>query len=153
MELQPDDARYWSGFGQACVRLGREKAAFGAFVAAADLAPLDVQIIDEITEGLCFLGREEDARSVLMAARFRLGHDAELEQLWNRFRFLQLHRTQQAARRRQALEEGEASVLAFVPATTSSDEPKGEPGILRRDRYSRSMPHSAQKSDSKRVRE
>ena len=145
LELKPDEARYWSGYGQICLRLGREKASLGAFVAAADLAPMDVEVIDEIADGLCFLGREEDARSVLMAARFRLGHHAELEQLWNRFRFLELHRKQQATKRRKALEDGEAIILAFVPSTEPS-EPKdeGEPGgILRNDRFSRPTPHSA----------
>jgi tetratricopeptide (TPR) repeat protein len=141
LELQPDNARYWSGYGQICLRLGREKAAFGAFIAAADLAPMETDIIDEIIDGLCFLGREEDARSALTAARFRLGHSAELEQLWNRFRFLQLHRQQQAARRRQALADGEAIILPFVPARETR-ETKGEPGILRHDRFSRPAPHS-----------
>jgi tetratricopeptide (TPR) repeat protein len=151
VELLPDEARYWSGYGQICLRMGREKAALGAFIAAADLAPMDFDVIDEVTDGFCFLGREEDARSVLMAARFRLGHNPELEQLWNRFRFLQLHRKQQTSQRRKALAEGEAIVLPFVPATTPS-ESEGEPGILRHDRFSRSTPHSPRrKSDPRRV--
>jgi Flp pilus assembly protein TadD len=140
LEHKPDEARYWAGYGQICLRLGRDKAAYGAFIAAADLAPNSVNVIDEITDGLCFLGKEEDARAVLTAARFRLGHDAELEQLWNRFRFLQLHRKQQAARRRQALAEGEAVILPFVPSKETSG-PKGEPVILRHDRLSRPAPH------------
>ena len=60
LELKPDEARYWSSYGQVCLRLGKEKAAYGAFVAAADLASMDVEVIDEITEGFCFLGREEE---------------------------------------------------------------------------------------------
>jgi len=153
LELKPDEARYWSGFGQICLRLGREKAAFGAFVAAADLAPMDTEIIDEIADGLCFLGRDEDARAVLMAARFRLGHSAELEQLWNRFRFLQLQRTQHAERRREALAQGEAVVLQFVSARAGSEPKASEPGsILRHDRQSRPAPHTQQRSsDPKRV--
>jgi tetratricopeptide (TPR) repeat protein len=142
VELEPDNARYWSGYGQICVRRGKEKSAFGAFVAAADLAPMDLDVLDEVTEGLCFLGREEDARAVLMAARFRLGHTTELEQLWNRFRFLQLHRRQQADRRRKALAAGEAVVIPFVPANKEPSSPEGEPGILRHDRFSRPAPHS-----------
>jgi tetratricopeptide (TPR) repeat protein len=151
LEQKPDEPRYWSGYGQICLRLGKEKAAYGAFVAAADLAPNDVEILDEITDGLCFLGKEEDARSVLTAARFRLGHDAELDQLWNRFRFLQLHRRQQAARRKQAMESGEAVILPFVPSKETSGPPKGEPGILRHDRLSRPAPHSTQLPDPRRV--
>ncbi len=138
LELQPDQAHYWSVYGQICLRLG--KAAFEAFIAAADLAPMEISTIDEITDGLIFLGREEDARSVLTAARFRLGHSTELEQLWNRFRFLQLHRNQQATRRRQAIADGEAIILPFVPAKETS-EPKGQPGILRHDRFSRPAAH------------
>jgi len=152
LELKPDEARYWSGFGQICLRLGREKAAYGAFVAAADLAPMDTAIIDEIADGMCFLGREEDARAVLMAARFRLGHSTELEQLWNRFRFLQLQRTQQAEHRREALANGEAVVLAFVPAKATGEPVVNESGsILRHDRLSRPAPHTQRKSDPKRV--
>lgn len=150
LELKPDEACYWSGYGQICVRLGKEKAAYGAFIAAADLAPMDVAIIDEIADGLCFLGKEEDARSVLIAARFRLGHDAELEKLWNRFRFLQLHREQQTARRSKALADGEAVILPFVP----SKEPRestdtGDPVILRHDRFSKPKPHTTRLNDPK----
>ena len=151
LKLKQDEPRYWSSYGQICLRLGKEKAAYGAFVAAADLAPMDTEVIEEIADGLCFADREEDARSVLMAARFRLGHDAELEGIWNRFRFLQLQRKQQSDRRGRALAEGEAVVLAFVPAKESSGI-KGEPGILRHDRASKPAPHSArQNSDPKRV--
>lgn len=141
LENKPDEARYWSGYGQICLRLGKDKAAYGAFIAAADLAPNEIDIIDEIADGLCFLSREEEARSVLMAARFRLGHAADLERLWNRFRFLELHRKQQAARRSKELAEGAAVILRFVPAKETS-EPKGESGILRYDRPSRPAPHS-----------
>ncbi len=150
LELKPDESRYWSGYGQICLRIGKEKAAYGAFIAAADLAPMDVAIVDEIADGLCFLGKEEDARSVLIAARFRLGHNAELEQLWHRFRFLQLHREQQAARRRQALAEGEAVILPFVPSIQPR-ETKGEPVILRHDRFSRPTPHATRLNDPRRV--
>ena len=143
LENKPDEARYWSGYGQICLRLGKERAAYGAFVAAADLAPNDTDILDEIADGLCFLGKNEDARSVLTAARFRLGHDAELEQLWNRFRFLELHRKQQATKRQKALDEGAAAVLPFVPSKATSGAPKGEPGILRHDRFSQPAPHAA----------
>jgi tetratricopeptide (TPR) repeat protein len=152
LELKPDEASYWSGYGQICLRIGKEKAAYGAFIAAADLAPMDVAIVDEIADGLCFLGKEEDARSVLTAARFRLGHDAELEQLWNRFRFLQLHREQQTARRRQALAEGEAVILPFVPSREARDTSGlGEPIILRHDRFSAPKPHTARLNDPKRA--
>jgi tetratricopeptide (TPR) repeat protein len=151
LELKPDEARYWSGYGQICLRIGREKAAYGAFIAAADLAPMDVAIIDEIADGLCFLGKEEDARSVLIAARFRLGHDSELEQLWNRFRFLQLHRDQQAARRRKALAEGEAVVLPFVPNNEPRETTVDEPVILRHDRFSTPKPHATRLNDPKRA--
>ena len=151
LECKPDEARYWSGYGQICLRLGRERSAYGAFVAAADLAPNDVEILDEIADGLCFLGKEEDARSVLTAARFRLGHDAELEQLWNRFRFLRCsHRRQQTERADKALDSGEAVILPFVPSKETST-PKGEPGILRHDRLSRPTPHSTQLPDPRRV--
>jgi tetratricopeptide (TPR) repeat protein len=153
LEHKPDEPRYWASYGHICLRLAKDKAAYGAFIAATDLAPNDVAVIDEITDGLCFLGKEEDARSVLTAARFRLGHDAELEQLWNRFRFLQLHRQQQAARRRKALAEGEAVILPYVPSKETSG-PKGEPGILRHDRFSRPTPHATRpgiSSDPRRV--
>lgn len=150
LELKPDEARYWSGYGQICVRIGKEKTAYGAFIAAADLAPMDVAIIDEIADGLCFLGKEEDARSVLVGARFRLGHDSELEQLWNRFRFLQLHAEQQSARRLRALAEGEAVILPFIPSREMR-ETVGDPVILRHDRFSAPVPHAAQMNDPRRV--
>jgi len=150
LELVPDEARYWSAFGQSNLRLGREKQAYGAFVAAADLAPMDMAVIHEIVDGLCFLDREDDARSVLMAARFRLGHDSELEQLWERFRFLQVHQKQQTTKQREALEKGEAAILPFVPAKKTSSN-TGEPVILRHDRKSRSTPHLLQMPDPKRA--
>ncbi|MCE9534456.1 MAG: hypothetical protein K8T89_25545 [Planctomycetes bacterium] len=152
LELKPDEARYWSGYGQICLRLGREKQSFGAFAAAADLAPMDLEVVDEIIDGLCFLGREEDARSVLMSARFRFGHSEDLEQLWNRFRFLQLHRKQQASKRRLAMQQGEAVILPFVSSKESTvPKVEGEPGILRFDRGSRPLPHTLRQPDPKRA--
>jgi tetratricopeptide (TPR) repeat protein len=152
LELKPDEARYWSAYGQVCLRVGRERAAYGAFVAAADLAPNQVEVIDEIVDGFCFLGRHDDARATLMAARFRLGHSTELEQLWNRFRFLMARDKQQSLRRREALARGEAVVLPFKLSVEPVEPKQTEGGILRHDRLSRPAPHTRrQNSDSKRV--
>ncbi len=144
IELEPDVAHYWSGYGQVCVRLGWEKAARGAFIAAADLAPINIDTIDEIADGLCFLGRAEDARLVLIAARFRLGHSTEMEQLWSRFQFLKLYTSQQKERRRKAREAHQAVILPFVPGPVAQESAR-HPGILRFDRSSTPAPHNSRK--------
>ena len=142
LENKPDEARYWSGYGQICLRLGKEKGPIKHCCCRRPCTKTVTEILDEIADGLCFLGKDEDARSVLMASRFRLGHDAQLEMLWNRFRFLELHRKQQSSKRRQALEEGSAVILPFVPSKETSGTPKGEPGILRNDCFSFPSPHA-----------
>src|SRR5262249_48071848 len=82
---------------------GRPRPAGGAAGAgvrrAAELAPDAPEVLDRVVEGLCQEGSADEARRLLLAARFRNARDARFQRLWTDFRFRQLHEEQEAARR------------------------------------------------------
>jgi tetratricopeptide (TPR) repeat protein len=142
LELDADQPRYLSDFGLLAVREGQTEDGLAALRQAHKLAGDDPEVLASVTEGLCHAGLAEEARAMLLAARFRNPRDLAIQQLWNDFQYQQLH-AQQAAVRRERLAgspESEPRLLPFVrplPGTT----PAGSGGhILRRDRRGRRGP-------------
>jgi Tfp pilus assembly protein PilF len=126
VRLAPRHAGYLSTFGLLAVRQGREEEGLDALRRAAELAPDSPRVLRRLARGLSLLDRGEEARSVLLAARFRNGRDARFQRLWDDFRFEQLHLQQRQARRRAAEVDGGPNVLPFlrpVPAQAAAEAP------------------------------
>jgi tetratricopeptide (TPR) repeat protein len=132
VRLNPDEPRYWTAFGQIALRLRKPHAALEAFRQAADLNPDRVSTIGEIVDGFLALGREAEARSLLLTIRFRYPHDASVAGLWDRFRF-------ESARRRHARLTEPTTVLAFPGRTAEAKVAAG--GVVRTDRFSTAGAH------------
>jgi predicted Zn-dependent protease len=140
LAMQPHKAAYWSAFGQLALRLRKRRTALSAFQKAAELAPLEVSVLDEIVDGLMALNRQREALAVLKAARFRMRNNSGLERLWGRFRFTCLARKQKAQRLGLTGRAGDALLLPFVPTSDSPAKGFGS-GIIRDDRFSKASPH------------
>jgi tetratricopeptide (TPR) repeat protein len=140
LAMQPHKPAYWSAFGQLALRLRKRRTALNAFRKAAELAPAEVSVLDEIVDGLMVLSRQREALRVLRAARFRMRNDAGLERLWGRFRFICLARQQKAERLGLTGRDGEPSLLPFVSSSDSARKGFGS-GIIRDDRFSKSSSH------------
>jgi tetratricopeptide (TPR) repeat protein len=132
--IDPFEPRSWAALGSAAVRAGDRTAARKAFRRAARFRPEDADTLGEIVDGCIALGRADDARAVLTAARFRAPTDAAVAALWDKFRFTLAVRGQ---RRTNAAD----CILPFpvrpIDVTTSA----GDGVVLRADRKSTPMPH------------
>lgn len=132
VRLNPIESRYWNALGQIALRLRKSAAALKAFRRAANLGPDRVATIAEIVDGFLALGHEREARSLLLAIRFKFPHDAGVVPLWDRFRF-------EATRRRQARRSEPSPVLAF-PGRVAEQSTAGS-GVIRTDRFSKPAAH------------
>lgn len=133
--IDPFEAPSWAALGTAAVRAGEVGLARKAFRRAARLRPDAVPTLNEIADGLVDLGRDAEARSVLVAARFRSPGDAGVLAAWNRFRFLMAQRRQCPAG---------SDELTILPLPARDREPTAmteTPVVLRADRQSVPTPH------------
>ena len=133
--IDPFEVGSWAALGTAAGRAGEADLARKAFHRAARLRPDAAATLNEIVDGFVELGLGAEARSVLIAARFRSPSDAGVLAAWNRFRFLLAQR-----RQRQAASD-EATILPFMGQGRQPTAMPGTPVVLRADRQSASTPH------------
>lgn len=137
--LEPREPSYWTARGRLAIRCGDLKQARRAFRRAARLRPEKVAVLAEIVDGFFATGRENEARRVLIAARFRAANDAGIAQLWSQFRFDCLRLEQ--ARAGRGARGGADMILPFPEPVVSSGPAEGPTVVIRADRISRPRPH------------
>ena len=139
IDLEPTKAEYWSLLGRIGLKIGRPRAALKAFRRAAELAPREESVLDEIAIGFWSLNRDNEAATLLTRARFRAPHDSAIDRLWDRFRFECSRRMQDAVQAES--DDARPNVLAFT-GRVSSDSDEGTPSsISRTDGGSVPQPH------------
>jgi predicted Zn-dependent protease len=145
VRLNPEQGRYWSALAMTSLRVGKPAVARKAIRRGTELEPRELSVVSELVEGLVALECPDEARELLVAARFRFRRDRGFEKLWDRFRFGQMVRDQQARRRAFALAGDEPSVLPFAieerETPPSESREGGEAEILRHDRFSKRHVH------------
>lgn len=134
--VDPHEPTYPAALGRLAARMGDFKLARRAFRRAARLRPESLTVLAEIVAGFVSIGREAEARQVIVAARFRAPRDAGVIELWNRFRFDRL-RSELArssdAPRQMILRFPEPRVVGVVGGASAA--------VVRVDRHSRPAPH------------
>lgn len=156
LELDPKQPRCWSDYGLLCLRLGQVVTGLDALRQAAEQSPDDPFLVGRLVKGLCRAEQIDEARRVLLAARFRNSADSRFTQLYNDFMFRRL-RKQQTVARRQAPplpESGRSVCLPFVRPTASASPTAMEGKLIRLDQAAPQsgthMPHRpARRSDWK----
>jgi tetratricopeptide (TPR) repeat protein len=146
LELDPTQTDCLCSWGKLAVRLGRSEEAIESFRAAVAQAPDSIKVLKEAVAGLREAGRADEARGLLLAARFRQPRDSRYLKLWNDFQFQRARRQQQAARRAQARadrnDEGPV-LLPFVrPEGAAASTVRVAGKILRHDGPSSPTPHT-----------
>jgi tetratricopeptide (TPR) repeat protein len=134
VQLAPGHAGYLSTLGRLALRQGREEEGLGALRRALELAPDAPRVVRRVARGLSLAGRADEARAVLLAARFRNGTDARFRRLWQDFQFEQLRLRQRRERRARAAgqpDEGPV-LLPFVRLEASRPAAEG-PEVVRVD--------------------
>jgi tetratricopeptide (TPR) repeat protein len=125
LELQPLQPMAQVACGLLLVRLGWNRQAASALREAVRLAPDESVILAAVVRGLCRIQLSDEARSLLLAARFRHPHDRRFLALADRLRFDQVRRAQQTARDEKALQSvnGVPVLLPFcLPRPAGSTE-------------------------------
>jgi Flp pilus assembly protein TadD len=147
--IDPFEPRSWAALGSAAARAGDPALARKAFRRATRLRPDDAATLGEIADGFVALGRADDARCVLTAARFRAPTDSGVAGLWDRFRFM-------LAARGQGQAGTSGGILPFPGRQTDVTASAGDGVVLRADRKSTPAPHLlrllGRRSDPRRAR-
>jgi Flp pilus assembly protein TadD len=129
LELDGEQPDCLCACGLLALRLGQRGEGLANLRRAAELMPDDPETLGQVVTGLCLANEADEARRLLLAARFRKPHDARFVQLWNDFQFQRLRKQQETARCRRKAEGDEAGavLLPFV-------RPKGLCKALRQGR-------------------
>ncbi len=130
-------------YGLLALRLGRNEEAVDCLKAAARLAPDDLNVLAQAADGLRRADRADEARSLLLAARFRHPRDGRYRRLWDDFQFHAARRAQDAARAGRAPADEGPVVLPFLrpvrPETAPRPAATGK--IIRADAPTSPGPH------------
>src|SRR5439155_1529873 len=94
LELDPEQPECLSRLGLMLVELGEVHEGLEHVRRAVGLAPADPALVQRQVEALRLSDRDDEARSAVLAARFRNPRDPRFHKLWNDFQFEQLRRRQ-----------------------------------------------------------
>ncbi len=143
LELDGTQVDCLCAFAALAINLGRADEAVPCLRAAAAQAPDDLKVLGKVVSGLRKVNRTEEARGLLLAARFRHPRDARYLALWNHFQFQSARREQEDARRAKASSCDDApALLPFVRPARPTPTPALVAGrVLRHDGPSAPAPH------------
>jgi tetratricopeptide (TPR) repeat protein len=111
LELEPQQAARLCAYGAFLVQLGRSREGLRHLRRASEAAPDNVRILKRVVKGMRLANRGEEARRLLLVARFRAPRDRRLLSLWNDFQFQQIRKEQQTALQRFTTNRSESPVL------------------------------------------
>jgi Flp pilus assembly protein TadD len=132
-------------YGELALRLSRTEEGLECLRAAARLAPDDPKVLAQVVAGLRTADRSDEARGLLLAARFRHPRDGRYRRLYDDFQFHAARREQCAARARQAFGDDGPVLLPFVRPPREETAPRPTDGrIIRADTPASPAPHLGQ---------
>jgi tetratricopeptide (TPR) repeat protein len=122
-------------YGSLALRLNRTEEALECLRAAARFAPDDLIVLAQVASGLRTAGHSNEARGLLLAARFRHPHDGRYRRLWDDYQFHAARRAQDAARGKKSADDTDKPVLLpfLRPVREETVRPTGSKKILRAD--------------------
>jgi tetratricopeptide (TPR) repeat protein len=115
LELEPEQPDCLSRLGYLQVELGEVEDGLDRLHKAVQLAPHDPALLRRHVDGLRLADRFEEARSAILAARFRNPRDARFQKVWNDFQFEELrHKQNQGFQTDIGTSENEPVLLPFI---------------------------------------
>jgi Tfp pilus assembly protein PilF len=130
--LEPDNPAYWSAYGLCALRNGDRAAGLKALRRAYDLAPADLEILDEVAQGLREAGESAEVKELLRSALFRHPRDRRYRALWMKHQFEALHADQHENHEsNQATDKRAPVILPFVRPAPGGNPPSQK--RIRRD--------------------
>jgi tetratricopeptide (TPR) repeat protein len=134
LELAPGHLRCRCDAGLLELRLGRTEEGLALLRQAKEQAPNNPEVVGKLMKGLLLAGQTDEARQVILLARFRNPHQPRFRKLWFDFQVRLLRRQRDTEQVRQD-EEGPV-LLPFVRLLrepVESDEPGASAANLRED--------------------
>ena len=129
-------------YGRLALRLGLIEEGVECLRVAVRLAPDDMTVLADVAAGLRIANRADEARGLLLAARFRHPRDGRYRQLWEQFQFHSARRAQDAARlRRSPADEGPTLLPFLRPVREVTPRPVTSRKIIRADGPTAPAPH------------
>jgi Tfp pilus assembly protein PilF len=142
VELDPGNATYHVDAGVFALDHGHAEQGVSWLRRAVELAPEDVEVIGRVVRSLQDAGQADEARQTARAALFRNSRDRRFRQLWNDFRFQELHHRQQRVRKRRAIQHAVAEGRVCLSFEQMTVETANGRRVVRQDQPSRTpAPH------------
>jgi len=130
--------------GTLALRLNRTEEGLQSLRAAARQAPDDLTTLTQVTAGLRTHNRAEEARGLLLAARFRHPRDGRYLKLWNDHQFHVARRDQAVARVTRSVGDEGPVLLPFRRPSGDAPPRLNSGKIIRADGPTASAPHLEQ---------
>jgi tetratricopeptide (TPR) repeat protein len=123
LKIKPNDATCLAACGLVEIRQGKVKKGLEHCRRAWEQAPDSLVIIKKMIMGFRLAEQPDEARKLLMAARFRNPNSAKIRHLWDRFQFHETRRCQQLSRKQSATqnEPREPLILSFATGKARND--------------------------------
>jgi Tfp pilus assembly protein PilF len=128
LELEPKRPIRQSAFGLFLVQFGQSSEGLRHLRRAAKIAPQAPAVLKKVLAGMLLANRSEEARRVLLTARFHAPRDPRVLALWNDLHFQQIRKEQQTALLRVNLNRAQPPVLLPL------DRPKNAGALSRQSR-------------------
>jgi Flp pilus assembly protein TadD len=144
LALDPAQPECLCAFGALALRLNRTDEGLECLRAAARLAPDDLVVLAKVAAALRLAGRCEEARGLLLAARFRHPRDARYRKLWDEFQFHAARGAQNAARTGRSPDDGPVILPFLRPVREAAPRTAVDGKIIRADGQSATAPHRGQ---------
>jgi tetratricopeptide (TPR) repeat protein len=94
LHLDPENAQYHCDAGLFALNFRRTREGICWLNRAAELAPDDAEILEEVIRGLQEYGRRDEAQILARSAFFRNHRNPRFQRLWHDFAFRQLEKRQ-----------------------------------------------------------
>jgi tetratricopeptide (TPR) repeat protein len=134
LELEPRHPVRLCGFGVLLVKVGQSREGLRQLRLAAEAAPGSVRILRQVVKGMRLANKGEEARRLLLVARFRAPHDRRLLALWNDLQFQEIRKEQQTALHRFTTNRLESPVLLpFVRLSEDRVPARKNRAVIRQD--------------------
>ena len=127
LKLESDHATWRCAYGLLLVELGQSEKGLRQLRRSVESAPEDSAVLKQVVKGLRLANRIEEARKLVLLARFQNPHDARVLAIWNDLAFHEGRKQQELARRSAATKRAKATPVIIRFARARSGESPARP--------------------------
>jgi tetratricopeptide (TPR) repeat protein len=135
LKLEPDHATWQRAYGLLLVEMGQSARGLRQLRRAVEVAPEDAAVLKQVVKGLRLANRTEEARKLVLVARFQNPHDARVLAIWNDLAFHESRKQQELTRRTAETRPTEHApvILRFTQAKSGAGAGRPTRKLYRQD--------------------